>query len=187
MNKFKYNCIIDGVTYDFFVDTSKGENKIISVNGKTVIEEEYTLSLNKQAYIIYYPIKIKNHTVVISIDDKPLFHEYNIYLDGVSLIDGNRIDKEYEQAKTILQNGTKYFIRHHTLKVLKDNLGAMLSAVLLTAVLNNYENIGIVVRLLLSFVIVPIFMPLFMFVEWKHNEKILKKYKQCFKTEIEID
>ena len=55
------------------------------------------------------------------------------------------------------------------------------------AFLNNYGTKGIIVRFLLSFLIVPLFMPLLMFVEWKHNVNIVKKYENCFRPEVQFD
>ncbi|MBQ7798850.1 MAG: hypothetical protein IJ370_00005, partial [Oscillospiraceae bacterium] len=75
MNTFKHKFYIDEKLNTVFVDSSNNEYKRIVINNKEVVNEKYTLSLNRSAYIIYYPIKIGNDELVISIDDNSIIHE----------------------------------------------------------------------------------------------------------------
>ena len=95
MNTFEYSFYIDDTIYNIYIDSSKDEWKRIVINNCVLVYEKYTLALNRKAYIIYYPIDLNGNELVISIDDNPIMHQYNIYLDNISLIDGTCLDEQY--------------------------------------------------------------------------------------------
>jgi len=187
MNKFTYEYVIDGRNYEFCVDSSKDDNKIITVNGHLALQEKYTLSLNREAYIIYYPIKIGEHEVVISIDDTGIIHEYNIFLDGISGISGKPLNLEYETSESHLTRGIKAFIKNNWLKVLLDYFLSIFGMVLVAAFAIGYSDKEITIRLLLSLVVIPVLLPVLLLVEWKHNVNIVKKFSRCFRPKVIID
>ena len=113
MNTFSHKFYIDDKPYTVFVDSSQDEYKKIIINNTEIVKEKYTLSLNRKAYIIYYPIEIDKNEIVVSIDDTALNHSYNIYLNGVSLIDDTRLDERYNQAVKITENGFMSFVRRN--------------------------------------------------------------------------
>lgn len=182
MNRFEYDFYIENKKYYVFIDTSKDEIKRIVINNQEVVNEEYTLSLNRKAYIIYYPIEINGNELVVSIDDTMLKHEYNLFLNNVSLLDGSQLNDKYIAADLVVKNGLKKFIKNKGLDILKENLLYIIGIIFFMALVNVYSENEFTLRFLLSFVIVPLFLPLIVLVEWVHNKNIIKKYKNCFRT-----
>ena len=182
MNRFEYVFYINDKQYYIYVDTSQNEIKKIILNNIEIVNEKYTLALNSKAYIIYYPIKIKEHTLVVSINDKPLKHEYNIFLDGVSLINNKRIDAEYERSKIIVQKGFKKFFCNNWLEILKENILELMLSVCGMAAFWGFALKEFTVKFSLVFIIAPLLLPLFVYIEWIHNKNIVKKYKSCFRN-----
>ena len=166
MNTFEFRFRLDNNVYDVYIDSSKNENKRIVINNCEVINEKYTLSLNNTAYIIYYPIKIGENQLVISIDDKPFEHVYNVYLNNKSLLDGSSIDEKYLQSHLKLKNGFKRFVKENWLNVLKENLIAIVSSVFCCTILLQFTILDMMLRIALAFIIIPVLMPILIFVEW---------------------
>ena len=113
MNTFTYKFYIENKPYTVFIDSSKDEWKRIIINNKEVVNEKYTLALNRKAYIIYYPINISDNEIVISIDDSPLKHSYNVYLNNVSLLDETNLDDEYLSATSTVEKGFSSFLKNN--------------------------------------------------------------------------
>ncbi len=181
MNTFEHDFYVGEKLCTIYVDSSHDEWKRIVINGQELVNEKYTLALNRKAYIIYYPIEVEGNELVISIDDNPLIHTYNLYLNGVSLLDGTRLDEGYLAADSILKEGFKSFLKDNWFKILKENLIYIIGVVCFMALINGHSEKEFTVRFLLSFVITPIALPAFIAGEWFHNKNIVKKYKSCFR------
>ena len=184
MNTFSHKFYIDDKPYTIFVDSSQDEYKKIIINNKEIVKEKYTLSLNRKAYIIYYPIEIDKNEIVISIDDTALNHSYNIYLNGVSLIDGTRLDERYNRAVKITENGFMSFVRRNWMKILLQNIVYMIASVIGLSVFHCYTTEQFNIRFLLIFIVVPLLLPVFIAGDWFHEKNIIKKYKNCFRPNL---
>ena len=187
MNKFEFSFHIDEKAYYIYIDSSKDEWKKISINNIEIVNEKYTLALNKEAYIIYYPIDILGNQLVISIDDNSLIHKYNIYLNKRSLIDDTLLDEQYIMANSILKKGFSHFLKNNWFIIFKENLLAIVGAVITFGIICNYTLFAFSVKFLLSFIIVPLAMPAFIAGEWFHNKNVVKKYKNCFRPKIKFE
>jgi len=186
MNTFKHKFYIDEKPYTVFVDSSNNEYKRIVINNKEVVNEKYTLSLNRSAYIIYYPIKIGNDELVISIDDNSIIHEYNIYLNGISLTDESRLDEKYKSAQEAIEMGFLEFSKRNWIKVLKNYLIEFIIALISVSLLCAYTLKKIILFFLLIILIIPLAIPLFLVVDWFDNKKIIRKYQSCFRPKVEF-
>ena len=105
MNTFECRFVIGEKTYNLYIDSSKDEWKRIVLNNKEVVNDKYTLALNSKAYIIYYPIEIDGNELIVSIDDNPLIHTYNVYLNKKSIIDGTDLEEKIIKSKDLVKNG----------------------------------------------------------------------------------
>ena len=181
MNTFECDFRIAGKLYTVYVDSSHDEWKKIAINGQEIANEKYTLAFNSRAYIIYYPVEVDGNELIISIDDNPLRHIYNIYLNGVSILDKTRVDEQYVTACSIVNKGFATFIKKSWHKILKDNLfGIIGTAITLSALCNlTLNEFGL--RILLAFMIMQFALPIFVAGEWFHNRNIVKNYKSCFR------
>lgn len=184
MNIFEYRIFINEKPYSIYVDSSKDEYKKIIINNTVVVEEKYTLALNKDAYIIYYVILIDGQEVVLSVDDNPLEHKYDIFLDGISLVSGKALDSDYAYAKANLEKGFRNFCRENWRALLKENiLSFLLSAIALFA-LGIWTFDLWFIRILLVLLSVPITLPIFILSEWVYNKNIVRKYPKCFRPKV---
>ena len=186
MNTFKHKFYIDEKPYTVFVDSSNNEYKRIVINNKEVVNEKYTLSLNRSAYIIYYPIKIGNDELVISIDDNSIIHEYNIYLNGISLTDESRLDEKYKSAKEAIEKGFFNFLKNNWLKILAKYIVEFGIGFIGVSVICAYTWRKFKIGLLALFLVIPLAFPLLLAVEWFDNKKIANKYQSCFRPKVEF-
>ncbi len=102
------------------------------------MNEEYTLALNNDAYIIYYPIDVAGNKLVISIDDNPIVHIYNVYLNNVSLVDGTKLNDSYLAVSAVLEKGFLNFFKCNWFKIIKENFLEFIGAVVTVAVICGY-------------------------------------------------
>ncbi len=181
MNTFECDFFIDRKLYTVFVDLSHDEWKRVVINGQEVVNEKYTLALNRKAYIIHYPVEVDGNELVISIDDDPLVHTYNVYWNGVSILDKTPLDERYTAADSIVKEGFSTFLKGNWVRILKENLFEIIGAVVTLSVLCNYTFREFGLRFLLSFIITPLALPAFIAGEWFHNKNIVKNYKSCFR------
>ena len=181
MNTFELDFRIGEKYYYLYVDSSKDEWKRIVINNQELVSEKYTLALNRHAYIIYYPIIISDNVLVVSIDDSPLVHKYNVYLNNVSLIDNSHLDDKYNEAVKQTSVGIKKFIKNNWSSILKNNIIALISSLLAYSLWHYLNAKEFTFMFFLIFLIVPIFLPLFVAVEWLHYKNVIKKYKSCFR------
>ena len=162
MNTFEDSFYIGDKYYHIFVDSSKNEQKRIVINNKEIINEDYTLAFNSKAYIIYYPIDIDGNELVVAIDDKPIVHIYNLYLNNVSLIDGSQLDNEYLNTKLIVENGFKAFVKNNWFEILKNALLFIIFFNIASIVYDGFDLKSLIYTLLIS----PLFSPVFILIEW---------------------
>lgn len=184
MNTFEYNLRINDKDYYIFVDSSKNEQKRIVINNEEIVKEKYTLFLNWKAYIIYYPIDIEGNELVISIDDNPIVHKYNVFLNNVSLIDGTYLDSKYKEANLILEKGFKIFAKENWFKIAKEYFWFILSFVIISIFLDGFTFKEFYIKILLFLLTTPLFLLLFIIMEWYHNKNIVKNYKNCFRPKV---
>jgi len=184
MNTFTYKFYIENKPYTVFIDSSKDEWKRIIINNKEVVNEKYTLALNRKAYIIYYPINISDNELVISIDDSPLKHSYNVYLNNVSLLDETNLDDEYLSAISTVEKGFSSFLKNNWFKILIENLFSILATLAGFSLFFWLTLDEFIIRFLLAFIIVPLALPIFIAGEWFHMKNIIKKYKNCFRPTV---
>ena len=182
MNTFELDFRIGEKYYYLYVDSSKDEWKRIVINNKELVNEKYTLALNRKAYIIYYPIIISDDVLVVSIDDTPLVHKYNVYLNNVSLIDNSRLDAEYKDAIKQTSVGVKKFVKNNWSSILKNNIIALIASLFAYSLWHYHTVKEFTFKFFLIFLIVPIFLPLFVVAEWLHYKNVIKKYKNCFRN-----
>ena len=187
MNTFEISFYIDDKPYNLYIDSSKDDWKRIVINNQEIFNEEYTLSLNRHAYIIYYPINIAENELVIAIDDRPLKHIYNVFLNGTSLLDGTQLNENYLKANKLLDEGFKNFLKNNWLKILVENILALISCVVTFALMYNYSQREFNVKFLLVFIIVPLALPAFIAGEWFHTKNIVRKFKNCFRPKQTLD
>ena len=121
MNTFEYSFYIGEKLYNVYIDSSADEKKRIVINNTELINENFTLNSNRKAYIIYYPIGLGDDELIISIDDTPIFHKYNIYLNGISLLDETNFKESYDEAAAIVKNGFVNFMKLNWLETFKNN------------------------------------------------------------------
>lgn len=184
MNTFSYELYINKKTYNIYVDSSKDDWKIIKINGQIVVKEKYTLSLNSKAYIIYYPIQIDGREIVISIDDNPLKHTYNIYLDKKSLLDSTLLENDYLKSNKIIKNGFLCFARQNWKKILLDNMLSFVAISVFLAIMDGYLIKDIALKIIIStFLIISVF-PIFILIEWLGHRDIIRKYHNCFRPKL---
>ncbi len=181
MNTFRHQFYIGEALYTVFIDSSKDEWKRIVINNKELINEKYTLYLNRNAYTIYYPIDLNGNELVVSIDDSFIIHDYNIYLNGISLLDQSHLEKDYAQANKTVETGLKAFIVQN---FFRKSIKAFLfvgTFIVIKCLSQKHFNPALS---LLLFLLAPIFAFLLILLEWSHNKSIVKKYKKCFRPKI---
>lgn len=184
MNTFEYRLIINEKPYSIYLDSSKDEWKKIIINNSVVLEEKFTLALNKNAYIIYYVICIDGHEVVLSVDDSPLEHKYDIFLDGISLLTEKALDSDYTIAKENISKGFKKFCKDNWKSLLIASIGSFSVSVVAMFALGTWGFEKWYFRILLALLAIPVTLPIFIIAEWIHNKNIIKKYKNCFRPSI---
>ena len=133
--------------------------------------------------MIYYPIIIEDNILVVSIDDTPLIHKYNVYFNNVSLLDNSLLDAEYKDALKQTSVGIKKFIKNNWVSILKNNIFALIASLFAYSIWHYHTAKEFTFMFFLIFLVVPIFLPLFVAVEWLHYKNIINKYKNCFRKE----
>ena len=186
LNIFEYRLILNEEIFNIHVDSSRDEWKKIVINNVELVNEKYTLSLNPRAYIIYYPITLKNDEIIIAIDDRGLQHEYDIYLNGYSLLNGKEIEETVNLAKENICRGFRIFFRLNWKKQLKENIVFFASSFFALSCLGIFTIDKIPFILPVSISIFLSLHPLFMVIEWIHNKNIVKKFTQCFREKIDF-
>lgn len=186
MNEFDYSLYINEKLYNIYVDSSRDEWKRIVINNVELVNEKYTLTLNRKAYMIYYPIKIGDNELVISIDDAPLSHKYNLYLNNVSVIDGTILTDDYEKSKAITENGFRNFAKKNWKNILKDNLLWLIAPGVISVIILLEPLDKLILRKVIAILLLPIMLPLFVIFEWWHNKNVVKKFNNCFRSQTFI-
>ncbi len=183
MNTFELTFTIDDKRYDLFVDSSNDDYKRIVINNKELVNERFTLLFNPRLHKIYYPINISGNSLVVSIDDTSLSHEYNIYLNNVSLLDNTELDEEYTKAIEQTKNGLKNFVKNNWLTILKDNILAIFISFAGVFWLWYHSFRKFIIMFFGIFIIILLLLPAFILGEWLHLKGIIKKHQNCFREE----
>ena len=184
MNTFECRFVIGEKTYNLYIDSSKDEWKRIVLNNKEVVNDKYTLALNSKAYIIYYPIEIDGNELIVSIDDNPLIHTYNVYLNKKSIIDGTDLEEKIIKSKDLVKNGFWNFVQNNWLKVFISQLPFFICMAVIWSVKHGFTFRGLCMVVLSACIFLVLWLPVFIIGEWVHNKNIIKKYKNCFRPKM---
>lgn len=183
MNTFEHRIFLKGIPYSIFVDSSKGDEKRVIINNREIVKENCSITSFSRRHIIYYPIDINGAKIVIEINDVPLEHEYNLYVDDVSVINGNILSSEYNDALKKSNEGFKAFCKNNWRSTAKDNLFSLLISFVVMFFFAYFNFDGLIVRTILTIVFLPLYLPIFLVAEWVHIKNLLKNYKNCFREE----
>ena len=186
MNTFEYSFYIEEKLYNVYIDSSDDKKKRIVINNIELINEDFTLNLNRKAYIIYYPIELGNNELVISIDDTPIFHKYNIYLNGISLLDKTDLKESYDKAAATVKNGFVNFMKANWSETFKNNFISLIFTAFVLGGATNYTVKTAWLKVLLIIVLVALTLPLFLWLDWLNLKDIIKKYDSCFRPKVKL-
>ena len=186
MNTFDFVFYIGEKRYDLYVDSSKNEWKRIVLNNKELFNEEYTIAFNTKAYVIYYPIAIGDDTLVVSINDNELVHDYNVYLNNVSLIDGTRLDQEYKESQKQVEMGFKAFVKSNLLEVARNNIAVLVAALAAFWAFWMQSSMHIAIKIALIALTDPLILAVLLVGEWVHCKNVVKKFKSCFRKKEQL-
>ena len=181
MNTFELAFYIGNTRYDLFVDSTQDELKRIVINGKELVNEKFTLNLSRRDSVIYYPIVIGDDELVVSINDEEIVHEYNVYLNNTSLIDGSILNREYEAALAQVKKGFKSFVKDGWPTLLKNNLFSIAATLLVLSAVYYYNAESIIGVLLLVLFGAPLLFGLFIYGEWTHAKNAVKRFNIRFR------
>ena len=76
------------------------------------------------------------------------------------------------------------FFKYNWMKILIENLVEFLSTLATFFIVFSYSFEKFDKGILLTFIITPILLPVFIIVEWYHNKNIIKKYHTCFRKTV---
>lgn len=181
MNTFEFYLRLNGKEYYIYIDSGNEKAKRILINRKEVVNEPCDPAFTRNAHLTYYPIVIDECEILVSIDDSEFSHEYNVYSDGISLLDQSHLAAEYNHGKNETQKGFSTFLKTNWKDIFKKNLFTMIISWLLIALINSYNMIKTIIVLLLFVVCLPIILLLLVLSEWWHLKSVINNYSKRFK------
>ncbi len=176
-NTFDYRLFVDEIPYSISVISTADDRKRIVVNKTVVFDDICAGYLPPRTDILYFPFNIRDEKIVISIDDRELQHKFNIYINGVSPIDGSTVYGDLKEAERDVSGGFLDFIERKWKKLLVENLCIIVAGLIALYDLKSW--VFSVLFILLSLVATVLF-------EWFSAKNTVKKFNRRFKIKKEI-
>ena len=179
MNKFEYRIRINDIPYSINVDTSEGDFVRIVVNQTVIFNEKCASWMSPRTDIMYFPFRIKDKSIVLSVDDRELQHKYNIYVDDISPIDQTGLYDDYDRALKIVNGGFVNYIKSHWHKILI-KMGILAISFPWFALLYR-EEILTPNQMLFVSVVATLLTPMLILGEWWFEIRTVKRFKNRFR------
>lgn len=182
MNTFDYRIFIDDIPYSIFIDFYTDERKRIVINNQVILNEEPSNRLSD--FNIYLPIKIKEHTITVHVRSEGENRYYDIFIDGISQIDGKSITEPLIIAKENTKDGILEFTKKQWKNILAEVLIPLVIACILNFLTNDYTVEDIKRHILLALSFLPVLFVIFDIFEYFKNKNIIKRFNKKFREEI---
>lgn len=169
--------------YTIGVDNIYGK-RVISVNNIIISENNTDLSL-KPYNNLFYTIVIDSHKITLGISENEKKENYDVFIDGHSVITDKNIEDEKNWALSKIQNGFSSFFKKNWLEIIKKEYRELLTTVLLGfAFVVWYSWKFKLLYILLSSLILPFVIPIFVWLEFLKCKNIVKKWDDQYQIEI---
>ena len=137
---------------------------------------------------LFYEVLINKHKMTIGVHANKEKEFYEIFIDEVSLDSGKNINIEKEQAKNKIQEGFLKYAKENFVSILKREYVELVTIIFFgLAFILWHTWKEKILYILLGLVILPLFIPIIIAIEYSETKGLIKKWDDQFKISIKYE